>query len=473
MIITEFKTLEKTAGSSAHIRRVLYAALDTAVYTDADLDVVTAACLLHEYKEPLKALLNLGWSEDKIMKVQNCIDALNGEGLTDTAEARVLSDAHNYDDCGVIGEVKKLLDKKSAEEYLSEPFDAAVYTRFFVKRCETSAKDRRRGGENFYNALKNEIGEITRKGEAMLKETLEAIPIYNKLLLVPVDSGLAADGYFLWSGSVIYAAGEYHMFAPRWHEHLKFPDGCMVGSEIAHAVSASPEGPFALKNVVIGARHRGWWDSQSARDPQIVRIGGTYLLYYTGAGIADGKTKRIGCAAAHNINGKWDRPNKFIELGHEPCGGPSVCETRGGGILLAFVWGDRRVGIAKARGYDGEYKVLNEDIMPGIAAEAPFLYKNGEHYEMIVEDVNGAFTGHGGCGAVLESSDGTEWKVKKHCLAYDHTLIYSDLSIIKAERRGSPKLLFNKDGRPTHLYTGVLYKGKARTVCQPVDPAPD
>jgi len=87
---------------------------------------------------------------------------------------------------------------------------------------------------------------------------------------------------------------------------------------------------------------------------------------------------------------------------------------------------------------------------------------------MIVGEGLGALTGHERWGAGLEWRDGVEWRVKKHCLAYDHTLMFSDLSIIKAERRERPQLLFNKDGKPTHLYTGVLYQGKTWNVCQPI-----
>lgn len=470
MIITEFKALESIAGITPHKQRVLYAALDIAVYTDADFDIVIAACLLHETKNAAEILLEREWDQEKVMCVQKCIDVISGENIADTSESKVVSDAHRYDDCGSLGEIQDILNQGSIERYLSQPFNKSAYTGFHINHGKKLANERRRAGEAVYNSLLAEIETVNKRGKDMLKETLEAEPMYNKLLLIPKDSGFKMDGYFIWCGSVIFASGEYNMFASRWRENLKFPEGYMVGSEIVHAVSPNPEGPFVYKKTILSTRHRGWWDSQFAHNPQIVKIGNTYVLYYIGAATNNRQQRRIGYAATRNLNDKWERQNKCIDLGRDDCNNPAAYVNRDGSVLLAFRWGNQRIGIARADRYDGKYTVLNEDIIPNIIAEDPFLYMNGNHYEMIVEDGKGALTGHERYGAILESTDGVDWKVKKHCLAYDHTLIYSDLSIIKAERRERPQLLFNKTGKPTHLYTGVLYEGKTWNVCQPLNP---
>ena len=470
MIITEYKELESAVGMTPHKRRVLYAALDIAVYTDADFDIVIAACLLHETKNAAELLLKREWNQEKVTQVQKCIDVIAGENVADTSEAKVVCDAHRYDDCGALGEIKDILNLESVEKYLDQPFNKSVYSGFYTARGKTLAKERRHAGEAVYNTLQNEIAAVNDRGKDMLKETLEAEPMHNKLLLIPNDSGFKMDGYFVWCGSVIFASGEYHMFASRWHEHLKFPDGYMIGSEIVHAVSPNPEGPFVYKKTIIGSRHRGYWDAQMAHNPQIVKVGNTYVLYYIGAATNNYQQRRIGYAFTRNLNDKWERQNHCIDLGREDCNNPAAYVNKDGSILLAFRWGNQRIGIAKADRFDGKYTVLNENIMPDIIAEDPFLYMNGNHYEMIVEDGKGALTGHERYGAILESIDGVDWKVKKHCLAYDHTLIFNDLSIIKAERRERPQLLFNKQGKPTHLYTGVLYDGKTWNVCQPINP---
>lgn len=470
MIITEYKDLESIAKMTPHKSRVLYTALDIAVYTDADFDIVVAACLLHETKNAAEILLKREWNQEKVMSVQKCIDVIAGENVADTIEAKVVSDAHRYDDCGALGEIQDILNHGSIEDYIGQPFNVSAYSGFYTKRGKTLAKERRNAGEMVYKSLLSEISTVNKRGNDMLKEVLEAEPMFNKLLLIPNDSGFKMDGYFVWCGSVIFASGEYHMFASRWRENLKFPDGYMIGSEIVHAVSPTPEGPFIYKKTIISSRHRGWWDSQMAHNPQVVKVGNTYVLYYIGSSTADYKNRRIGYATTRHFNDKWERQNKCIDLGLEDCNNPSALVNKDGSIMLAFRWGNQRIGIARAERYDGKYTVLNDDILPDIIAEDPFLYKNGNRYEMIVEDGKGALTGHERYGAILESFDGVEWKVKKHCLAYDHTLIYSDLSIIKAERRERPQLLFDKNGRPTHLYTGILYNGKSWNVCQPINP---
>lgn len=470
MIITEFRELEAAAKVTPHIRRVLYAALDIAVYTDADFDIVIAACILHEYPEPAKLLLKREWDKEKVEKVQQCVDVIAGENVADTIEAKVVCDAHHCEDCGIIGESRELLTSGNVEKYLEQPFNSEIYNGFYTKRAKTLAKQRRYAAESFYNSLKSEINDVNKKGSAMLKEMLEAEPMYNKLLLIPTNCGFKMDDYYVWGSSVIFASGKYHMFASRWRKNLKFPEGAMIGSEIVHAVSDTPEGPFEYKNTVINSRHRGWWDSQMADSPQVVKIRDTYVLFYGGAGLNDYKTRRIGYAFTKNINGKWERQNKCIDLGSESCGSPSVSVGRDGGILLAFCRGNHGIAIARADQYNGEYKILNENIMPDIMLESSYLFKSGSHYELIVRDIGGALTGHEGFGAILESVDGIDWRVKKHCLAYDHTLMYNDLTIIKAERRERPQLLLNNSGKPTHLYTGVFYKGEAMNVCQPVNP---
>jgi len=470
MIITEYKELESAANMTPHKRRVLYAALDIAVYTDADFDIVIAACLLHESKNAAEILLRHEWDQEKVMAVQKCIDVLAGENVADTSEAKVVADAHRYDDCGALGEIQDILNLESIEKYLGQPFNKSVYNGFLTNHGRKLAKERRQAGETVYNLLQSEIDTVDKRGKDMLKEMLEAEPMYNKLLLIPKDSGFKMDGYFVWCGSVIYASGEYHMFASRWRENLKFPDGYMIGSEIVHATAPNPEGPFVYKKTILSTRQRGCWDAQMSHNPQIVKVGSTYVLYYIGSSTSDMKNRRIGYAVTRNLNDRWERQNHCIDLGREDCNNPAAYVNKDGSILLAFRWGNQRIGVARADKYDGKYTVLNQNILPDIIAEDPFLYMNGNHYEMIVEDGKGALTGHERYGAILESTDGVDWKVKKHCLAYDHTLIFSDLSIIKAVRRERPQLLFNKEGKPTHLYTGVLYDGKTWNLCQPINP---
>ena len=108
--------------------------------------------------------------------------------------------------------------------------------------------------------------------------------------------------------------------------------------------------------------------------------------------------------------------------------------------------------------------------MPDVIAEDPFLWRDSRTgtYRMIVEDGRGKLTGGTKFGAIIESNDAIHWQPEDPVLAYDHTLMYDDLSMITAERRERPQLLIDQDGTITHLFTAVLYEGKTWNVCQPL-----
>lgn len=294
-------------------------------------------------------------------------------------------------------------------------------------------------------------------------------PFFDRLAPIPVGSGFAMDGWFVWCGSVIRVGGVYHMYASRWPVETTFPSGYMKASEIVHAVSDRPEGPFEYRDTVIAQRDGGFWDSQFAHNPQIVKSGDTYVLYYIGAAATDTKLRRIGYATAESPDGPWVRMDAPIDLGRPDCNNPAAWIEPDGSVTLAFRYGNQRVGVARADRYDGAYTVVNEDILPGVIAEDPFLWHDRDgRWRILLEDGHGTLTGGVKFGALLESSDGVNWTPEEPALAYDHTLRYADGSSVPAVRRERPQLLFDDSGVATHLYTGVLVDGRTWNACQPL-----
>ena len=69
--------------------------------------------------------------------------------------------------------------------------------------------------------------------------------IYDNLKEAPLNGGLQMDDYWVWGSSVIKGDdGKYHMYASRWPKMLPFHPGWMIASEIVHATSETPEGPY-------------------------------------------------------------------------------------------------------------------------------------------------------------------------------------------------------------------------------------
>jgi hypothetical protein len=123
------------------------------------------------------------------------------------------------------------------------------------------------------------------------------------------------------------------MYASRWSKTLPFHPGWMVGSEIVHATSKTPEGPYKFEEVALGARGTHFWDGKSCHNPKIVKYKDTYILYYMGSThpfeditkenvksfdlsskwcIAARWGKRIGVATSKSPNGPWVRKNQPI-----------------------------------------------------------------------------------------------------------------------------------------------------------------
>jgi hypothetical protein len=134
--------------------------------------------------------------------------------------------------------------------------------------------------------------------------------------LGPVDkvTGFAMDGYFVWDGSVIKVGNTYHMFASRWPISTMFPDGYRQHSEIVRAEASRPEGTYVFKEVVIGKRTTGKWDSAWEHNPTIYRVGRTFVLFYIGSDV-NSTYRQIGIATASSVPGPWPRRNKPLDLG--------------------------------------------------------------------------------------------------------------------------------------------------------------
>jgi hypothetical protein len=90
---------------------------------------------------------------------------------------------------------------------------------------------------------------------------------------------LVEPGYYVWGLSVIKWNGEYHAYYSRWNKKYKF-GGWMTNSEIAHAVSPKPEGPFEFVNVVLHGRKTNGWDIINSHNPYAVVADGKICLYY-------------------------------------------------------------------------------------------------------------------------------------------------------------------------------------------------
>jgi len=90
---------------------------------------------------------------------------------------------------------------------------------------------------------------------------------------------LVEPDYYVWCLSVIKWEGKYHAYYSRWNKKYGF-EGWLTHSEVAHAVSSTPEGPFEFVNVVLQNQKKEGWDINNSHNPYAIVNDGRIYLYY-------------------------------------------------------------------------------------------------------------------------------------------------------------------------------------------------
>lgn len=199
-----------------HVYRVLYGALLIArEEADVDMDVLIAACLLHDIARPeqladprvcharaggdkaYRFLLDNGFAEPFAAHVRSCIRThrfRKGEP-PESIEAKILYDADKLDVSGTIGLARTLAYGGEAGEpvYTREPdgsvCDGAgdapesffheyrfklegIYDRFLTPAGADLAKERQEAAAHFYRTLLQEVRSVCAPGIALLREQI-------------------------------------------------------------------------------------------------------------------------------------------------------------------------------------------------------------------------------------------------------------------------------------------------------------
>ena len=296
--------------------------------------------------------------------------------------------------------------------------------------------------------------------------------------LKPIGRALEMDGYYIWCNSPIEGGdGKIHVFFSRWIA-IKGMGGWINGSEICHAVSDHPEGPFEFVETVLAPR-AGAWDATTCHNPSIKKIDDTYCLFYMGNSNGKTNTKRIGLATADSLNGPWQRPAKpLLEPGFEGswddhCTTNPSCIKHNGQYWLYYkswntqdyetdtgpIKGNRKYGLAIADKLEGPYtKFAGNPIIDfssrgtNTQLEDAFVWHEKKRFKMLARDM-GYFNHED--GIIMESKDGIRWDAPK--IAYYEAAKYiqqppAPSHLKKYGRFERPQLLFLNE-KPAYLFT--------------------
>jgi len=308
----------------------------------------------------------------------------------------------------------------------------------------------------------------------------------NFLLPAPIKGGFRLEDHWVWCGSVVRGDdGIYHMFASLWEKKVPFEPNWLTNSRVVHAVSESPEGPYAFRDEVLPPRGNEHWDGMMTHNPTVHRYGNRYLLFYTGTtyraerpkGPAGPELKvearsnqRIGMAVASSPNGPWTRPDSpcldvrpnhwdsFMTTNPAPCVLPS------GQIHLLYKSTSSNAapiqyGVACAVSPDAPFERVGPDAPitfhdPSVSYEDAYVWHEEDGFHMIFNDMTGKLTGEDHAGAHAISQDGIQWELSPKPKFYSRTLRWSDGSTTIQGSFERPQLLF-QDGVPTHLFAAT------------------
>lgn len=317
----------------------------------------------------------------------------------------------------------------------------------------------------------------------------------DRIGVAPVGGGFTMEDYWVWGSSVMQAEdGTYHMFASHWPKVLPFHPGWMVASEIVHAVSKTPEGPYNFVDVAIGDRGAKYWDGRSAHNPRVLKYKDTYVMFYMGsthpfAEIKDPaeltldshytvvarSNKRIGIATSKSLNGPWKRrdqcildtkPNTFYEF---LTSNPAPWINEDGSVVLIFksrkynenfpYHSSMNIGLATAPHFEGPYHVAVNEPIFGVdkvgEIEDPFLWKDDDGFHLIAKDQRGKISNHLHSGILAHSPDAMHWKLDKSPLAYTRKIKWSDGKEMEMGQLERPFILI-QDGILTHLFFATM-----------------
>lgn len=289
-------------------------------------------------------------------------------------------------------------------------------------------------------------------GLTLAAATAQDLDLGARVQPVPMTAKFTDPAWHIWCGAPVKCDdGKYHLFYSRWPAPKGFAPGWAIHSEIAYAVSDSPFGPFRHVSVILPPRGtnpatgRKYWDADMTHNPNIVRRGGQYLLYYIG-NFGDGKyathrnNDRIGVAIANQPAGPWRRLDApIIDVSPDPAAFDSLCVANpgaavrpDGGLLVVYkavervpgklMGGKVRYGVALADRPEGPYvkqpgrvfEATGEEAKKHwMLAEDPYIWfseTHGKRYYAVARDVVGKFTGAEGGLALFQSEDGLTWQ---------------------------------------------------------------
>lgn len=320
--------------------------------------------------------------------------------------------------------------------------------------------------------------------------------LFDNFGQVSEDNIFKTEGYYNWGSSIIKERdGKYHLFYSRWKKEYGF-HGWLTHSEIAHATSKSPAGPWKYKETVLLGAGQGNWDAITAHNPKIKYFEGKYYLYYiaTNMGGKDyteeelvetAKTgynhpnwkilrpnQRTGVAVSNSLNGPWSRMDKPLV---EPSGpittltvNPAIDKGKDGKYYL-IVKGDkpnekrfiRNQAVGVSEHPDGPFEIKEKPVIDYMDTEDMSIW-----YDENRDRFYGVFHAHNYIGLVT-SENGTDWEKANEFVLKNKEILLEDGTVIGPDRMERP-FVYHEGGEPKVLSVAVKKGEESYAVFIPI-----
>jgi alpha-L-fucosidase len=309
---------------------------------------------------------------------------------------------------------------------------------------------------------------------AMSQNKSDQLFFKDRLQTLSEDNVFKTEGYYNWCSSIIKGDdGKYHLFYSRWKKDYKFT-GWLTHSEVAHAISKYPYGPWKYKETVMTGRGKGHWDAITVHNPKIKYFEGKYYLYYCSTNLGDKEyteqdlivtahagythpnwkilrpNQRTGVAVSNSINGPWERMDKPLI---EPSGpittltvNPAITQDKNGKYYL-IVKGDkpnetrfiRNQAIAISDSPTGPFQMQPNPVIDYLDTEDMSMW-----YDTKRDYFYGVFHAHTFIGMV-SSPDGINWKKASEYVLAPKKLTMTDGTFLEPDRLERPFIFCEKD----------------------------
>ncbi len=323
--------------------------------------------------------------------------------------------------------------------------------------------------------------------------------LYDNLESIGQDNIFKTEGYYNWGSSIIKGKdGKYHNFYARWKKEYSFY-GWLVFSEIAHATSKNPAGPWKFKETVLKGRGNGHWDAINAHNPKIKYFEGKYYLYYIATNPGDQplsekdlieiakegypnknwmplrNRQRTGVAVSNSINGPWKRQDKPLIEPSEPINtltvNPAIDRGKDGKYYLILKgdkdkikWWVRNQAIAFSENPDGPFVMQKKAVIDYLDTEDMSIWydqKRERFYGVFHTNKGGGFIG------MVTSSDGINWKKSNEYVLMSKKIPMTDGSVFMPDRLERPFVFF-EDGKPIVLSVAIKNGNESYSVFIPI-----